>query len=59
MLAYFEYFNTVQIAHACLRRIFQYGRVYLHFIYNDVYICYKSKEYDVKTSDGPKNKFLP
>ena len=27
------------IAHACLRRIFQYGHVYLHFKYNDFYIC--------------------
>ena len=40
MLAYEEYFNTVQIAHACFRRIFQCGRVYLHFAYNDIYICY-------------------
>ena len=38
MLVYEECFNTVQIAHACLRRMFQYGRVYLHFIYNDIYI---------------------
>ena len=40
MLVYFECFNTVQIAHACLRRIFQCGRVYLHFTYNNIYICY-------------------
>ena len=40
MLVYFECFNTVQIALACLRRIFQCGRVYLHFTYNDIYICY-------------------
>ena len=40
MLIYEECFNTAQIAHACLRRIFQCGRVYLHFTYNDIYICY-------------------
>ena len=40
MLVYFECFNTVQIAHACLRRIFQCESVYLHFTYNDIYICY-------------------
>ena len=40
MLVDFECFHTVQIAHACLRRIFQCGRVYLHFTYNDIYICY-------------------
>ena len=33
MLVYEECFNTVQIAHACLRRIFQYGRVHLLFTY--------------------------
>ena len=37
---YFECFNTVQIAHACLPRLFQCGRVYLDFTYNDTYICY-------------------
>ena len=42
MLIYEECFNTAQIAHACLRRIFQCGRVYLHFTYNDIYICYSS-----------------
>ena len=42
LFVYKEYFNTVQIAHACLRRIFQCGRVYLHFTYNDIYICYSS-----------------
>ena len=26
--------------HACLQRIFQCGCVYLHFTYNDIYICY-------------------
>ena len=26
----------------CLRRIFQCGGVYLHFTYNDIYICYKT-----------------
>ena len=50
MLVYFESFDTVQIAHtclwrmlwynsnnpACLRRIFQYGRVCLHFIYDNI-----------------------
>ena len=36
MLVYEEYFNTVQIAHACLRRIFQYGRVHLRFTYTIV-----------------------
>ena len=41
MLVCLECFNTVQIAHACLRRIFQCRRVYLHFTYNDIYICYK------------------
>ena len=40
MLVYFECFHLLQIAHACLRRIFQYGRVYLPFTYNDIYICY-------------------
>ena len=40
MLVYEEHFNTVQIAHACLRKIFQCGRVYLHFTYNDIYICH-------------------
>ena len=40
MLVYFECFDTVQIAHACLRRIFQCGRAYLYFTYNDIYICY-------------------
>ena len=40
MLVYKECFNTVQIAHASLRRVFQCGRVYLHFTYNDIYICY-------------------
>ena len=40
MLVYFERFNTTQIAHACLRRTFQCGHVYLHFTYNDTYICY-------------------
>ena len=40
MLVYFECFNRVQIAHGCLRRLFQCGRVYLHFTYNDIYICY-------------------
>ena len=44
MLVYFEFFNTVQIAHACLRRIFQCGRVYLHFTENDIYICYMNFE---------------
>ena len=39
MLAYFECFNTVQIAPACLGRIFQYGRIYLYFTDNDIYIC--------------------
>ena len=38
MLAYFECFNTVQIAPACLGRIFQYGRIYLYFTDNDIYI---------------------
>ena len=42
MLVYFECFNRVQIAHACLRRLFQCERVYLLFTYNDIYICYKS-----------------
>ena len=42
LLVYFECFNTVQIAHACLRRIFQCGRVYLH---NDIYICYNPYNY--------------
>ena len=40
MLVYEECFDTVQIAHACLRRLFQCGCVYLHFTYNDIYICY-------------------
>ena len=40
MLVYFERFNTVHIVHACLRSLFQCGRVYLHFTYNDIYICY-------------------
>ena len=40
MLVYFDSFNTVQIGHACLQIIFQYGRVYLHFIYPDIYVCY-------------------
>ena len=40
MLVYFECFNTVQIAPACLGRIFQYGRIYLYFTDNDIYICY-------------------
>ena len=39
-VVYFECFNTVQIAHACLLRIFRYGRIYLHSTYNDIYICY-------------------
>ena len=37
---YFKCFNTVEIAHACLQRIFLYGRVYLHFTYHDIYVCY-------------------
>ena len=41
MLVYEECFNTVIITHASLGRIFQYGRVYLHFTYSDIYICYK------------------
>ena len=41
MLVYKECFNIIQIAHACLRRIFQCRRVYLNFTYNDIYICYK------------------
>ena len=40
MLVYEECFNTVQIYHACSRRIFQYGFVYLHVIYNNIYVCY-------------------
>ena len=38
MFVYDECFNTVQIAHACLQRIFQCGRVYLHFTYSDIYL---------------------
>ena len=30
----------LSIAHACLLRIFQCGRGYLHFTYNDIYIRY-------------------
>ena len=41
MLVYFECFNSVLIAHACLRRLFQWGRVYLHLTYNNIYICYR------------------
>ena len=39
MLFCFECFNTVQIAHACLQKIYEYRRKYLHFAYNDIYIC--------------------
>ena len=48
MLVYFECFNTVEIAHACLRRIFQCGRVYSHFTYNDIYICYSGSKMDTQ-----------
>ena len=35
-----------KIAHACLRRIFQcMRRVYLHFTYNDIFICYMHSPY--------------
>ena len=40
MLVYANCFNTVQTAYACLRRIFQYEHVYLHFIYYDIYVCH-------------------
>ena len=52
MLVYFECFNTVQIAHACLQRIFQCGRVYSHFTYNDIYICYNARAISVKGRIG-------
>ena len=47
MIVYKERFNTVQIAHACLRRIFEYGRVYLHLRYNHIYICYKKQKLEL------------
>ena len=34
-----ECFNAVEIDHACLRRPFKCGRVYLYFTYNDIVIC--------------------
>ena len=33
--------SCVFTKNAILQRIFQYGRVCLHLIYNDIYVCYK------------------
>ena len=37
MLVYFEYFKTDQITYTYLQK---YGGVYLHFTYDNIYICY-------------------
>ena len=59
MLVYFECFNTDQIAHACLRRIFQCRRVYLHFTYNDIYICYRWEICSKLTIKTPERRHRP
>ena len=51
MLVHKEWFNIFQIAHASLRRVFQCGRVYLHFTYNDIYISYMQSPHLISISN--------
>ena len=60
MLVYFECFIAVQKGHACLQRIFQCRRVYLHFTYNNIYtfatnLCI-SDIYLTKNLQSPDNE---